>query len=83
MKLHKSKITKRIIPDAVEVGFVGICAVAELNVNGVSMTFTSPGLWGIEEDCSEEHANEVFTEERETLCDMLTKLTQLEIVEDI
>lgn len=58
--------------------FVGIRASVDLPIptgDGMIMQrITSPGLWGIESNCSTEYVNEVFMEESDTLANMLKAL---------
>lgn len=53
---------------------VGVRAKAEIVVNGIHETITSPGLWGIEDDSDESYFAEVYRNELDTLCDMLKEL---------
>lgn len=54
--------------------FIGIQAVAEIRINGISQTISSGGLYGIESDNSNEYFDEVFEEEKEQLKDVLLQL---------
>ncbi len=54
--------------------FVGIQAVAEIRINGISQTISSSGLYGIESDSGDEYFDEVFEEQKEDLKDNLLEL---------
>ena len=54
--------------------FIGIRARSEIEVNGVLQTITSSGLWGIEDDSSEEYINEIRQEQIEELKEILEEL---------
>lgn len=54
--------------------FIGIRAVAQVTVNGTSMTISSPGLWGIEDDTVPGYFDDVYRDELGTLGDLLTEL---------
>lgn len=60
--------------------FVGVRASVELHIphgpsgHAIIQRIESPGLWGIESDSGEEHLAEVFSEECDTLTDMLHAL---------
>ena len=64
--------------------FVGVQAVAEIRINGISQTISSGGLWGIESDSSDEYFDEIFEEEKEQLKDVLLQLgfTEKEIAQN-
>lgn len=57
-----------------EFGFVGVKAVAEINISGIIETIESPGLWGIEDDSGDEHLKDVYRDELSTLYEMLKEL---------
>ena len=54
--------------------FIGIQAVAEIRINGISQTISSGGLYGIESDSGDEYLDEVFEEQKEELKDNLLEL---------
>jgi hypothetical protein len=58
--------------------FLGLCASVELAIpygaGAILQTIKSPGLWGVESDSGEEHFNEIFQEEADTLAGMLREL---------
>jgi len=57
-----------------EWSLIGIQAEAEIRINGIYETITSPGLWGIESDSEESYFDEVYIEEKEELSSMLRTL---------
>jgi hypothetical protein len=63
--------------------FIGIQAVAEIRINGISQTISSGGLYGIESDSGNEYFDEVFEEQKEELKDNLLELgfTEKEIAQ--
>lgn len=58
--------------------FVGVRAAVELPIpygkDRILCHIESPGLWGVESDSGEEYLQSVFSEESETLADMLGEL---------
>ena len=52
-------------------GFIGIRAIARVCVNGIIQTLHSGGLWGIEDDSSEQYLCEI---EQEELTQLRTEL---------
>jgi hypothetical protein len=50
-----------------EFGYIGIRAVAKLDIDGTIQTITSGGLWGIEDDSDQSYLNEVADEEKQDL----------------
>ena len=62
--------------------FVGVRAVAEIEINGIRQTISSGGLWGIESDSDEAYLQEVYAEQREELDAMLVELGLLTGYED-
>ena len=64
--------------------FIGIQAVAEIRINGISQTISSGGLYGIESDSGDEYLDEVFEEQKEELKDNLLELgfTEKEIAQN-
>ena len=63
--------------------FIGIQAVAEIRINGISQTISSGGLYGIESDSGNEYFDEVLEEQKEELKDNLLELgfTEKEIAQ--
>ena len=73
--LYKDQDKKRL--DALnndEWNFIGIQAKAEIHINGISETITSPGLWGIEDDPDESYLEEIYQEQKDELAEMLREL---------
>jgi hypothetical protein len=54
-----------------EFGFVGVRVEAEVVIEGMIQTLTSPGLWGIESDSDKEYIAQVAGEEYAALRDVL------------
>lgn len=54
--------------------FIGVRAVAEIEINGIRQTISSGGLWGIESDSDEAYLQSIYEEERAMLSDMLGEL---------
>jgi hypothetical protein len=54
--------------------FIGILAVAEIRINGISETISSPGLWNIESDSDESDLNEIYQDQKDELAAMLREL---------
>jgi hypothetical protein len=66
--------------------FVGVRAVAEVEIGGVIQEITSGGLWGIESDSGEEYfRDEVGKEEYNELADILNEMgvTDIPDFEDV
>ena len=63
----------------------GVRAKAEIRVpyghGFIIAHISSPGLWGVESDASEEYLEEIFQEEKTTLLEMLKSLCNYEVVE--
>lgn len=57
-----------------EFNFIGVQVEARINVNGLSQKISSGGLWGIEDDSSQEHLDEVAQEELQELKSQLAAL---------
>lgn len=57
-----------------EWSMIGVRAVAEITINGISQRIKSPGLWGVESDSDQEYLNEIGREELSQLRDMLAEL---------
>lgn len=58
---------------ALEIGFVGVVAEAEVEIHGVIQTLVSGGLWGIEAD-SGDYIEEVAQDEYNDLRKILTSV---------
>jgi len=57
-----------------EFGFVGVQAVAEVEIGGIMQEITSAGLWGIESDSGEDYFRSVGKEEYAQLKEILSDM---------
>jgi hypothetical protein len=68
--------------DFSHIGVFATAVVATPNGSGWILTrIRSPGLWGIEEDSSEDYLSEVYEEEKATLLRILASLRDYELVQ--
>lgn len=51
--------------------YIGIQAAVDVEINGVSQTFISGGVWGIEDDSAPAHIQEMFSDECTALEELL------------
>jgi hypothetical protein len=59
--------------------FIGVRAVATVEILNVRQVLRSPGLWGVEDDSGDDYIAEIFEDEKATMLEMLAEMGVLAV----